>query len=137
MGVSMWDAVHSHSVDWSRCPGSMARRDRDNLASLRQSSADRMPARRGRLSASAQRRHPVTVRQASLMAGPIRRVWALRQQGSALLLNLLELRWLFVALLPHQPILSQQAASWVRRLMSDFCEVARGVDGMWASCPTL
>ena len=70
-------------VDWSRCPGSMARRDRDNVAPLRQSSADRMPERRGRLSASAERRHPVSVRQASLIVGPIRRVWALRHQAAA------------------------------------------------------
>ena len=62
------------SVEWSRCPGSMARRSKDSLAPLRRNSADWMPARIGRLSAGVGRRHPVANRKASLMAGSIRRV---------------------------------------------------------------
>jgi len=60
--------------EWSRCPGSMARRARDSVASLRRSSAGWMPARIGRLSAGVGRRHSVTIRKASLMVGSIRRV---------------------------------------------------------------
>ena len=33
------------SAEWSRCPGSMARRPRDSVAPLRRSSAGWMPAR--------------------------------------------------------------------------------------------
>ena len=62
------------SAEWSRYPGSMARRPRDNVAPLLRSSAGRMPARIGRLSADAGRRHPVTILKASLMAGILRRV---------------------------------------------------------------
>ena len=68
------------SAEWSRCPGSIARRYRDSMAPLRRSSADWMPAGMGRLSAGLGRRHPVTIRKASLMAGSIRWVWALRHQ---------------------------------------------------------
>ena len=62
------------SAEWSRCPGSMARRHRDSATPLRRSSASWMPARIGRLSAGVGRRHPVTIRKASLMLGSIRRV---------------------------------------------------------------
>jgi len=62
------------STEWSRCPGSMARRARESVASLRRSSAGWMPTRIGRLSAGVGRRRPVTFRKASLMAGSIRRV---------------------------------------------------------------
>ena len=37
-------------MEWSRCPGSMARRARDSVAPLRRSSAGWIPARIGRLS---------------------------------------------------------------------------------------
>ena len=49
----------------------MARRPRDSMAPLRRSSAGWMPARMGRLSAGVGRRHPVTIRKASLMVGSI------------------------------------------------------------------
>ena len=62
------------SAEWSRCPGSMARRPIDSVAPSRRSSAGWMPARIGRLSAGVGRRHPVTVRKASLMAGSMWRV---------------------------------------------------------------
>jgi len=62
------------SAEWSRCPGSMARRPRDSVAPLRRCSADWMPARIGRLSVDVGRRHPVTIRKASFMAGSMRRV---------------------------------------------------------------
>ena len=61
------------SAEKGRCPGSMARRPRDSVAPLRGSSAGWMPARIGRLSAGVGRRHPVTIRKASLMVGSIRR----------------------------------------------------------------
>jgi len=71
------------SAEWSRCPGSMAWRARDSVAPWRRSSAGWMPARIGRLSAGVRRRHPVTIRKASLTAGSIRRVWTLRHQTGA------------------------------------------------------
>ena len=71
------------SAEWSRCPGSVARRVRGSVAPLRRSSADWMPARIGRLSAGVGRRHPVTIRKASLMAESMRWVWALRHQTGA------------------------------------------------------
>jgi len=61
------------SAEWSRRPG-MARRARDSVPPLRRSSAGWIPARIGRLSAGVGRRHPVTIRKASLMAGSMRRV---------------------------------------------------------------
>jgi len=42
-----------------------------------------MPARMGRLFAGVGRRHPVTIRKASLMVVSMRRVWALRHQTGA------------------------------------------------------
>jgi len=62
------------SAEWSRCLGSMARRARDSVTPLRRSSAGWIPARIGRLSAGVGRRHPVTIRKASLMVGSMRRV---------------------------------------------------------------
>ena len=69
-----------------------ARRARNSLVPLRRSSASWMPARMGRLSAGVERRHPVTIRKASLMAKSMRRVWVCehcgtRQDRSTLLLN--------------------------------------------------
>jgi len=46
------------SAEWSRCPGSMARRARDSVTPLRRSEAGWMPARIGRLSAGIGRKHP-------------------------------------------------------------------------------
>ena len=56
------------STEWSRCPGAMARCTRHNV--VWRSSIDWIPARIGRLSADVGRRHPVTIRKASFMAGP-------------------------------------------------------------------
>jgi len=53
------------------------------LINLGRSSAGWMPARIGRLSAGLGRRHPVTIRKASLMVGSMRRVWALRHHTGA------------------------------------------------------
>jgi len=61
----------------------MARGAKEILAPLRQRSAGWMPARKGRLSAGVGRRHPVTIRKASLMAESMRRVWALRNHTGA------------------------------------------------------
>ena len=57
------------SAEWSRCPGYMTPRPRHSVSPLRRSSAGWMPARIGRLPAGVGRRHPVTVRKASLMVG--------------------------------------------------------------------
>jgi len=62
------------SAEWSRCPGSIARRARDSVAPLERISAGCMPARIGSLSTDVGRRHPVTIRKASLMVGSISRV---------------------------------------------------------------
>ena len=132
------------SAEWSRCPGSMARRPRDSVAPLRRSSAGWMPARTGRLSAGVGRRHPVTIRKVSLMVGSIRRVWALRlqagaapkQERSTLQLNGQGPGCLFATLLLQRPSRSQQAASRVRRGMLASCGVTQGVGGTWATCPT-
>jgi len=62
------------SAEWNRCSGSIARRARNSVTPLRRSPAGWMPARMGRLSSGVGRRHPVTIRKASLMAGLIRRV---------------------------------------------------------------
>ena len=59
------------STEWRRCPRSMARRRRDSVAPLRRSSAGWMLVKIGRLSAGVGRRHPVTIRKASLMVGSI------------------------------------------------------------------
>jgi len=49
------------SAEWSRCPGSMARRIRDSVAPFRRSSGGSILARIGRVSAGVGCRHPVTV----------------------------------------------------------------------------
>ena len=71
------------SAGWSRCPGSMARRVRGNVAPLRRSSAGLMAASVEKLSSGLGGKHPVTIRKVSLMAGSMRRVWALRHQTGA------------------------------------------------------
>jgi len=123
------------SAEWSRYPGSMARRTRDSVAPLRRSSAGWMPARIGRLSTGLGRRHPVAIRKESLMAGR----WGgyeqcgTRQVRSTLRLNAPGQEWLFAALLLQQPNRNQQA----RRVMSVSCEVTQGVVDTWATCPAL
>ena len=89
------------SADWIRRPGSIARRARDSVASLRRSSAGWMSASMGRLSSGVGRRHPVTIRKASLMAGSIRQVWVLWHQAGekSLWLNAPGLGWLFATML--------------------------------------
>ena len=57
------------SAEWSKCPCAMAWRARDSVAPLRWSPAGLLPASMWRLSAGVGRRHPVTIRKASLMAG--------------------------------------------------------------------
>ena len=51
------------SVEWRRCPGSMARHPRDSVAPMRRSSAGWMLERMDRLSAGVGCRHPVTIRK--------------------------------------------------------------------------
>ena len=95
------------SAEWSRCPGAMVRCARDSVAPLIRSSAGWMAARIGKLSAGVGRRHPVTIRKASLMGGLIRRVWALWHQKGAqyysILLNGLGTGLLFSTLLVQHP----------------------------------
>ena len=74
LGVSILCVDGRVSAEWSRCPGSMARRARDSVAPVRRSSAGWMPVRVERLSAGAGRRHPVTIRKASLKVGSMRRI---------------------------------------------------------------
>jgi len=55
----------------------------DSVAPLRWSSAGWMSARIEKVSTGVGWRQPVTVRKGSLMAGSVRRVWALRHQTGA------------------------------------------------------
>ena len=73
------------SAEWRRCrpTGSVGRRARYGVAPLQRSSASWMLAVIGRLSAGIGRWDQVTVRKTSLMAGPMRRLWALRHQTGA------------------------------------------------------
>jgi len=71
------------SAEWSRCPGSIARRARDSVAPSRRNSAGWMPTMVGKLSADVGRRHAVTIDKASLMVVSMRRVWVLRHQTGA------------------------------------------------------
>ena len=127
------------SAELSRCPGSMARRPRDSVFTLRRSSAGWIPARIGTLSAGIGCRHPVTICKASLMVGSMRWVWVLRHQTAAQYsaVNGPGIGWPFAILLLQRPNRSQQAASGVRRVMLAPCEVTESVGGTWATCPTL
>ena len=93
------------SAEWSRCPGPMARHARDSLASLQRRSADWMPTSIGRLSADVGRRHPDTIRKASLMAGSWGRCehCSTRQARSTLQLNRPGLEWVFTERLQKHP----------------------------------
>jgi len=74
------------------------------------------------------------------MAGSVRRVWVMQHQTgaqySAVDWTRAKIAVVALLLLQH-PNQSQQAASRVRRVMSTFCEVTRGVGDTWPSCPTL
>jgi len=56
---------------------------RDSVVPLRRSSVGWTPSRMGRLTVGFGRRHPVTIRKASLMIRSMWRVWALRHQTGA------------------------------------------------------
>ena len=116
------------SAEWSRCRGSMARRPRDSVVPLRRTSAGWMLARIGRLSAGVGRRYPVTIRKASLIAGSMRRVWALQHQTGAQYsaIEWTRARVAVRSVVAPAPQPSQQAASGVRRVMLASCEVAQG-----------
>jgi len=119
------------SAEWSRCPDSMARRPRDSVAPLRRSSTGWMPVSIGRLSAGVGRRHPVTIRKASLMVRSIGGYehYGTKQERSTLQSNVPGLGWVFTTLLLQHPSQNQQAASGVQRVMLAFCEVTQGVGG--------
>jgi len=101
----------------------------------------RVLARIGKLSACVGRRLPVRVRKASFMTGSMRRAWALRHQTEVQHFDVEWTRAKFAvrSVMPRHPSPNQQAASIVRRVMSAFCELTRGVkiDDAWASCPML
>jgi len=80
-----------------------------------------MPARMGRLSAGVGRRHPVTIRKASLMAGSVMPVRALNglRQG----------RLLAMMLLQH-PDRASKLPQGRGRVMSTFREVSRYVNDL-------
>jgi len=59
------------SIEWNRCPGSMAQRVTDRWLECNERW---MLVRIGRLSTGVGRRHPDTIRKVSLMAGSIRQV---------------------------------------------------------------
>ena len=64
----------------SMCSGSCARRARDSMTRLRRSSVGKISAKTNKLSIGVRRRHPVTMRKASLIGLLMSRVWALRHQ---------------------------------------------------------
>ena len=107
------------SAEWSRCPGSMARRPRDSVAPLRRSSAGWMPARIGRLSAGVASSHN--------SQGVDYEHCGTKQEHSTLRFNVPGLGWLFATLLLQNSTQSQQAASRVRCVMIVSCEMAQGV----------
>jgi len=127
------------SAEWSRCPGSMARRARDSVAPLRRSSAGWMPARIERLSAGVGRRHSVTIRKTSLMARSIRRLWALLYQTGAQYsaVGCTRAREAVRRVVAPAPQAGQQAASGAPRVMSASCEVTQGIGDTWPTYPTL
>jgi len=87
MDVSIWGAVRLHSMDGWALSGADVQAPwhcaRDSVALLRRSSSGWMSAKIGRLSTGVGRRHPVTIRKASLMAGSMKWVWAMRHQTGA------------------------------------------------------
>jgi len=99
-----------------------------------------MAVRIARLSDGVGRRHPVTIRKASLVGGGL---WGgcercgTRQERSTLQLNAPGLKWLFAMLLLQHPNRSQQVVSRVWHVMSAFCKVTQGVGDTWTTCPTL
>jgi len=117
------------SADWSRCPSSRARRVRDGLAPMPRSSAGWMPERIGKLSAGVGHWHSVTILKASLMAGSMRRVCALRHQTDTQY-SVVECIRARVAIRrvvaplpqPESPICIRSA----RHVMSASCEVTQG-----------
>ena len=127
------------SAEWSRCPGSMARRTRDSVAPLWRSSAGWMPVRIGSLSAGVRRRQPVTICKVSFEAGLMRRVWALPHQTGAQYSAAEWIRARVAVRNVFAPAPQPKPAnpSRVRQVMSTFCEVTQGVGDTWATCLTL
>jgi len=125
------------SGESSRCPGSMARRDRGRVAPLRRSSSGWMSGRTGRLSVGVGRRHPVTNGKASLMAGSIGRVWE-HQRGA----QYYAVQWTRARVAIHSvdaPAPQPEPASRLRSVMRDvsFLQVTQGVGDTWATFQTL
>jgi len=78
-----------------------------------------MPARIGRLSAGVGDRHPIAIRKASLMAGSMRRVRALRPHAGA---QYSAVEWTRATAISN--VVARHPA---RRVMSAFCEVTQCV----------
>jgi len=122
--------------EWRRCPDPMARRARDRVACLWRSSAGWMPARTGRLSPNAGRRHPFTVCKASWMTRTMRRLWALRHQAGALFSAV---EWTRVRVAVRNVIASGPHPEPAIRLKSAtrdviFLPVTEGEGDTWESC---
>ena len=142
MGVSIWGAVGLHSMDGWVLSGADVQAPQHGVLEtvwLRCDEAQQVIWLPGRLSAGVARKHPVTIRKASLMAGSMRRVWALWHQRGAQYsaVEWTRTRWLFAQLLLQHPNRSQQAASGALHVMSTSCEVTQGVGDTSATCPTL
>jgi len=109
------------SAEWSRCPGSIARRAGGSVAPSRRSSAGWMPARVGRLSTDVGRRHAATIGKASLMVVSLRWVWVLRHQTGAQH-SAVECTKASVVLLRVVPLAPQPEPA--RRFRSATCDVS-------------
>ena len=86
MGVSIGGAVQLHPMDGWALSGAGVQAPWHGVLGivwLLCDEAQQVGCLRGRLSAGVGRRHPVTIRKASLMVGSIKRVWALRHHTGA------------------------------------------------------
>jgi len=142
MGVSIWDAVHSHSVDrWVlsgtsvEAPCTACQRKRNSFAAkLRRLDAceNRKIVRWFRTQASSHNSQgavdAVEVNEAMSTASPY---------TSPVGLSAVERTRARFAIRSVVTPATQQAASGVQRVMSTFCEVTRGVGDIWVTCPTL
>ena len=114
----------------SRWPGSMAQCAIDSVAPLQRSSAGWMPERIVRLSAGSACRHSVTIRMASLMAGSMRQVWALRHQTRAQYYAVECTRAGLAVRRVVSPAAQPEPASHLRRMISASCETCcRWING--------
>jgi len=143
MGVSIWNAVHLHSMDRWVLSGADVQAPWHGVLEtvwLHWDEAQQVWCLRGRKIVRWCRTQASSHSSQGVVGCRINeaRVSTAEPARSAilLLLNGPGLRWLVAALLPqhHTPI--QRAASKVQRMKWTSCEVTRGVVGTWVSCPT-